>query len=66
MKFIISNAMSFVCLLAMIAVGLVIYPSLPETVPMQPDINGTAGNYVPKVDGNPDNAGHVRRGYCSD
>jgi len=24
------------------------YPSLPESVPMQPDINGTPGNYLPR------------------
>lgn len=43
-----ANALSFACLLAMIAVSLIMYPDLPETVPMQPDINGTPGNYVPK------------------
>lgn len=48
MKFIQSNALSFACLAAMFAAGIFMYPNLPESIPTQYDLNGIAGNYLPK------------------
>jgi hypothetical protein len=33
MKFILANALSFACLAAMVVVGIIMYPGLPETIP---------------------------------
>jgi uncharacterized membrane protein len=49
MKFIIANALSFACLGAMIVVGLIMYPGLPDTIPTQYNFEGVAGNYMPKL-----------------
>ncbi len=49
MKFILANALSFICLIAMIAVSLFMYPSLPDTLPTQYGFNGEASNYWPKL-----------------
>ena len=48
MKFLLSTILSFSCLAAMCAVGLVMYPGLPESLPTQYDLDGGAGNYLPK------------------
>lgn len=48
MKFLQANALSFVCLAAMTAIGAFMYPSLPETLPTQYSFDGVAGNYLPK------------------
>jgi immunity protein, SdpI family len=48
MKFIQMNALSFACLAAMLAVGMFMYPGLPETLPTQYDFDGIASNYLPK------------------
>ena len=49
MKFIIANALSFACLAAMVVVGIIMYPGLPETIPTQYNFEGVAGNYMPKL-----------------
>lgn len=38
MKFLIANALSFACLTAMIVIGIIMYPGLPETIPSEYDI----------------------------
>lgn len=48
MKFLQANALSFVCLAAMFAVGLIMYSSLPETLPTQFSFTGVPQNYMPK------------------
>ena len=48
MKFLLNNILSFVCLVAMCAVGLVMYPGLPESLPTQYDLNGAPSNYLSK------------------
>ncbi|MEX0964328.1 MAG: SdpI family protein [Pseudohongiellaceae bacterium] len=48
MKFILANALSLICLAAMILVGVIMYPGLPETVPAQYNFVGVADNYLPK------------------
>lgn len=49
MKFLIANALSFACLAAMVVVGIIMYPGLPETIPSQYSIDGEPENYVPKL-----------------
>ncbi len=49
MKFLQANALSLTCLAAMFAAGLFMYPSLPETIPTQYNLDGVAGNYLPKL-----------------
>jgi len=49
MKFIIANALSFACLAAMVIVGVIMYPGLPDTIPTQYNFEGVAGNYMPKL-----------------
>ncbi|PCI79435.1 MAG: hypothetical protein COB20_04775 [SAR86 cluster bacterium] len=49
MKFIIANALSFACLAAMVVIGIIMYPGLPETIPTQYNFEGVAGNYMPKL-----------------
>ena len=49
MKFILANALSFACLAAMVVVGIIMYPGLPETIPTQYNFEGAAGNYAPKL-----------------
>lgn len=49
MKFILANALSFACLAAMIVLGIVMYPGLPETIATQYNFEGVAGNYTPKL-----------------
>ncbi len=48
MKFLQANALSFSCLVAMFAAGVFMYASLPESLPTQYDLDGIAGNYLPK------------------
>lgn len=48
MNFLKANALSFACLVAMIAVGLFMYPGLPETLPTQFSFTGVPRNYLPK------------------
>lgn len=40
MKFLQANALSFICLLAMFAVGLYMYPSLPNSIPTHYSFDG--------------------------
>ena len=49
MKFIIANALSFACLAAMVVIGVIMYPGLPETVPSHYNFKGEPGNYLPKL-----------------
>ncbi|MFT7472046.1 MAG: putative membrane protein [Kiritimatiellia bacterium] len=49
MKFITANALSFACLAAMVVIGVIMYPGLPETVPSQYNYEGEPENYVPKL-----------------
>jgi uncharacterized membrane protein len=49
MKFILANALSFACLAAMVVVGIIMYPGLPETMPAQYNFEGMGGNYMPKL-----------------
>lgn len=49
MKFLHANALSLTCLAAMILVGIIMYPGLPETLPTQYNFEGVAGNYLPKL-----------------
>lgn len=49
MKFLIVNALSFACLAAMLLAGILLYADLPETLPVQYGIDGTAQNYLPKT-----------------
>ncbi|GJM12925.1 MAG: hypothetical protein DHS20C12_13280 [Pseudohongiella sp.] len=48
MRFILANALSFLCLITMIAAGLFMYSGLPESIPTQYSFTGIPGNYVPK------------------
>lgn len=48
MKFILANALSFACLVAMIVVSIAMYPGLPDSIPTQYSIQGVAGNFIPK------------------
>ena len=48
MKFLLSNVLSFSCLAPMFAVGLVMYPCLPASLPTQFDLDVRAGNYLPQ------------------
>lgn len=48
MKFLRKNMLSLICLVLMTAVGVFLYPSLPEMVPTQYGMDGTARNYLPK------------------
>lgn len=48
MKFFQANALSLTCLVAMIGIGLVMYPSLPESLPTQYGLGGDPRNYLPK------------------
>lgn len=49
MKFLTNNTLSLICLALMFLVGIYLYPNLPDTVPMQYGIDGTAQNYLPKI-----------------
>ena len=48
MKFLQVNALSIACLVAMFAVGVIMYSGLPETLPTQFSFTGVPQNYLPK------------------
>jgi len=48
MKLLQVNALSVACLVAMLAVGVIMYSSLPATLPTQFSFTGVPGNYLPK------------------
>ena len=49
MRFLTANILSFICLAIMIAVAILLYPSLPETLPTQYGIDGIGRNQLPKI-----------------
>ncbi len=50
MKFLSANMLSFACLAIMFAIGVFLYPSLPDTLPTQYGIDGVGRIQLPKLD----------------
>lgn len=49
MKPLITNALHFACLAAMLLTGLILYADLPGSIPIQYGVDGTPQNSLPKV-----------------